>query len=39
MLILNNEQESFCPVGSVNEYVSYRNHICSGILYKGFGKK
>lgn len=39
MLILDNEQESFCPVGSVNEHVSYWNHICSGILYQGFGKK
>lgn len=33
MLILNDEQKNICPINPANEFVAYRHHFCSGILY------
>lgn len=34
MLNLNDEQKNFHPFGAFNEFVSYRYHICTSLLYK-----
>jgi len=33
MLILNDEQKNIHLIGAINEFITDRNHIRSGILY------
>jgi len=33
MLILIDEQKNIHPIGAINEFVTYRHHICSSVLY------